>query len=171
MQETQSDVSFVSFVSFLQYCCLEKCMNRGTWRARVHRISKSWTWLKWFSMHTHIFYRFKYNHYTNEKRIKLFCSDTHDIPSYIFWSFLIHYLNLLAILSIGKTSRSRTAIPFSKNPIQFCFQIEWNHLFIAHLSWYQWSLQTCMCASLGLQLYYKHLENCIVLLPFLNPKV
>ena len=44
----------------LQYCCLENCMNRGTWRPRVHRISKSWARLKGLSMHTHICYTFKY---------------------------------------------------------------------------------------------------------------
>ena len=25
-------------------------VDRGAWRAMVHRVSKSWTWLKWFSM-------------------------------------------------------------------------------------------------------------------------
>ena len=27
-------------------------MDRGTWRATVHRVAKSQTWLKLFSMHT-----------------------------------------------------------------------------------------------------------------------
>ena len=30
----------------LQYACLENTMNRGTQRATVHRIAKSWTGLK-----------------------------------------------------------------------------------------------------------------------------
>ena len=30
----------------LQYSCLEDPMDRGAWRARVHRITKSWTGLK-----------------------------------------------------------------------------------------------------------------------------
>ena len=30
----------------LQYSCLENPMDRGTWRATVHRVTKSWTWLK-----------------------------------------------------------------------------------------------------------------------------
>ena len=25
-------------------------MDRGAWRAKVHRVTKSWTWLKWLSM-------------------------------------------------------------------------------------------------------------------------
>ena len=29
-------------------------MDRGTWRATVHQITKSWTLLKRLSMHTHI---------------------------------------------------------------------------------------------------------------------
>ena len=31
-----------------QYTCLENPMDRGAWRATVHRIAKSWTRLKWF---------------------------------------------------------------------------------------------------------------------------
>ena len=27
----------------LQYSCLENSMNRGTWRAAVHGVAKSWT--------------------------------------------------------------------------------------------------------------------------------
>ena len=29
----------------LQYSCLENPMDRGAWRATVHVIEKSWTWL------------------------------------------------------------------------------------------------------------------------------
>ena len=35
----------------LQYSCLENPMDRGVWRATVHRVSKSQTWMKWLSMH------------------------------------------------------------------------------------------------------------------------
>ena len=35
----------------LQYSCLENPMDRGAWQATVYRVAKSWTWLKWFSMH------------------------------------------------------------------------------------------------------------------------
>ena len=35
----------------LQYFCLESPMDRGAWRATVHVITKSWTWLVWLSMH------------------------------------------------------------------------------------------------------------------------
>ena len=30
----------------LQYSCLENPMDRGAWRAIVHGVAKSWTWLK-----------------------------------------------------------------------------------------------------------------------------
>ena len=35
----------------LQYSCLENFMDRGAWWAMVHRVAKSWTWLKRLSMH------------------------------------------------------------------------------------------------------------------------
>ena len=36
----------------LQYSRLENPMDRGTWRATIHRVTKSWTWVKWLSMHS-----------------------------------------------------------------------------------------------------------------------
>ena len=35
----------------LQYFCLENPTDRGTWWAAIHRVTKSWTWLKRLSMH------------------------------------------------------------------------------------------------------------------------
>ena len=37
----------------LWYSCLENPMNTGAWQATVHKVAKSWTWLKQHSMHTH----------------------------------------------------------------------------------------------------------------------
>ena len=34
-----------------QYSCLKNPMDRGTWLAMVHRVTKSWTCLKWLSTH------------------------------------------------------------------------------------------------------------------------
>ena len=34
----------------LQYSCLENPMHRGAWRATVHGIAKSWTWLKDYTL-------------------------------------------------------------------------------------------------------------------------
>ena len=36
----------------LQCSCLENPMDRGAWRATVHRVPESRTWLKWFSTPT-----------------------------------------------------------------------------------------------------------------------
>ena len=35
----------------LQQWCLGTPMDRGAWRAIVHGVAKSWTWLKWLSTH------------------------------------------------------------------------------------------------------------------------
>ena len=35
----------------LQYSCIEYPMSRGGWQATVHGVTKSWTWLKWLSIH------------------------------------------------------------------------------------------------------------------------
>ena len=35
----------------LQYSCLESPLDRGAWWATVHRVAKSWAWLKRLSMH------------------------------------------------------------------------------------------------------------------------
>ena len=35
----------------LQYAWLENPMDRGAWQATVHRVTKSWTWLRWLNTH------------------------------------------------------------------------------------------------------------------------
>ena len=63
MQETTGDTSFIPglgrspgerYVNPLQYSYLETPMDRGAWRAMVHRIAKSQTRLKWLSTHAYI---------------------------------------------------------------------------------------------------------------------
>ena len=36
----------------LQYSCLENPMDKGVRWATVHRVTKSWTWLMWLSIHS-----------------------------------------------------------------------------------------------------------------------
>ena len=36
----------------LQYSCLENPMDRGPWWATVHRVTESWSQLKWLSAHS-----------------------------------------------------------------------------------------------------------------------
>ena len=38
-------------VNSFQYSCLKNPIDRGAWWAIVHRVAKSWTWLKWLSRH------------------------------------------------------------------------------------------------------------------------
>ena len=38
---------------FWRILFMENPMDRGAWQARVHSVSKSWTWLKWLSTHAH----------------------------------------------------------------------------------------------------------------------
>ena len=51
--------------------CLENPMDRGAWRAMVHRVTKSQTWLKWLSVHT-----------CYESRTKMFL---HKKSKYVRW--------------------------------------------------------------------------------------
>ena len=37
----------------LQYSCLANPMNRGAWRAAVHGVARSWTWLSDFTLTFH----------------------------------------------------------------------------------------------------------------------
>ena len=47
----------------LQRSCLENPVDRGAWRATVHRVAKSWTRLKWLSRYVHVYFNiyFLYN--------------------------------------------------------------------------------------------------------------
>ena len=40
--------------SSLPYSCLENPMDRGAWQGTFHGVAKSWTWLKRFSTHAHL---------------------------------------------------------------------------------------------------------------------
>ena len=43
-------------------------MDRGEWQATVHRIAKSWTWLKQLSMHSHIIINHRKSHTSSNSR-------------------------------------------------------------------------------------------------------
>ena len=40
-----------------QYSCLGNPMDREAWQVTVHRVTKSRTWLKWLSTHTHCIFQ------------------------------------------------------------------------------------------------------------------
>ena len=44
-----------------QYSWMENSMDRGAWWATVHGVAKSWTQLKWLSMHCAIFHWCSYH--------------------------------------------------------------------------------------------------------------
>ena len=39
--------------NLFQYSCLQNLMDRGAWQATVHRVTKSWTWMKQLK-HAHV---------------------------------------------------------------------------------------------------------------------
>ena len=38
----------------LQYSCLENPMDRGDWRAIIHRVTKTWSRMKWLTSHAYL---------------------------------------------------------------------------------------------------------------------
>ena len=56
----------------LQYSCLENPMDRGALRALVHRVAKSWTWLKQPYTHTRIPYKLFGVYFTQENVIGIY---------------------------------------------------------------------------------------------------
>ena len=51
----------------LQYSCLKNPMDRGAWKATVHRLAKNWTHLKWFSTHSKPMYQLHLQSWHNNK--------------------------------------------------------------------------------------------------------
>ena len=58
--------------NLLQYFCLDNPMDRAAWCITVHRVTESWTQLKWFSMHACI-------HFSQHCLLKRLLS-----PQYVF---------------------------------------------------------------------------------------
>ena len=52
--------------SLLQYSCLENPMDGGAWKATVHGVAKSWTWLNDF---TSLYMIFKSHYYKVQKHV------------------------------------------------------------------------------------------------------
>ena len=55
----------------LQYSCLENSMDRGTWRATAHEVTKSWTQL---SSHTQMFPSERFKSQGSNENSDRFCS-------------------------------------------------------------------------------------------------
>ena len=72
--------------NLLQYACLENPMDRGAWRAMIHRVAKSWTQLKQLRMHKLIFkclWRNK-GSYTAKSTLKEKVKEMRGFPNSIF---------------------------------------------------------------------------------------
>ena len=72
----------------LQYSCLENPMDRGAWRAMVHRVAKSRTWLKQLSLNE-CFRKQSEKKLLNEsicEKITLHFGDSGDEESFIYIS-------------------------------------------------------------------------------------
>ena len=86
----------------LQYPCLENPMDRGAWRATVHRVTNSYTWLKCLSMHKkRRWLNFRTNRCTFYEEFSLLCSR--------MWGneyFSYYYLNTKAIFLFVSPHRS-----------------------------------------------------------------
>ena len=82
----------------LQYSCLENPMDRGAWQATVHRVSKSWTQLKWLSMHAHIRVLVVDQPQPGGSHLALLCGACHNAWDWShLWDFLTHDLWLMLI--------------------------------------------------------------------------
>ena len=72
----------------LQYSCLGNPMDRGAWRATVHGVTKSWTWLKRLSTHA--------------KRQSPFLFPLNlDWPYDLFWPMYCNRTHNMSVLSLG----------------------------------------------------------------------
>ena len=91
----------------LQYSCLGNPMDRGAWRATVHRVAKSQTRLKWLSLHartgsTWAWFSWQVDRHCAEKEqrgdLHQICSEPWDSPSSIMGKFAQHALGQPGLL-------------------------------------------------------------------------
>ena len=78
----------------LQYSCLENPRDRGAWRATVHGVTKSQTWLKWLSTYAQIYILHKEIYYITGKSKIWLCIGS-------FCAFVINIIITKRILSIA----------------------------------------------------------------------
>ena len=94
------------------YSCLENLMNRGAWQATVQCITKSQTWLKQHSPHTHttIWYLCilqncnynKFNWYTSPQSYRFpFSCDNYPSIFQVYNTILLTVVTMMYIVSPG----------------------------------------------------------------------
>ena len=70
--------------NLLQYSCLENIMYRGAWRATVHGVAKSRTWLRDWHFHFHL------KSYTFQKKVPKVWQIWLGIPDSVIWAALTY---------------------------------------------------------------------------------
>ena len=100
--------------NILQYSCLGKSMDRGTWRATVHRVAKSWTWQKWFSNQENMAYP------VNRPTLPLFFIQK---INYIVMSLLTSFTFMISYINNAKNA----SVQFSHSVISHSATHELQH--------------------------------------------
>ena len=84
----------------LLYSCLENPMDRGAWLVTLHRVAKSWTWLK----RTLVYFKSSITHST-QCNIKCCVNSWQGIQQICcaFWNFLELFLQISSILGLNSS--------------------------------------------------------------------
>ena len=87
------------------YSCLENPMDRGPWQATVHRVAKSWTWLKWLSTQAYKWYRMIFVFHCliisfSMMISRSICVAANHIVSFLWLSNIPLYISTILSLSI-----------------------------------------------------------------------
>ena len=124
----------------LQYSCPENLVDRGTWWAIVYRVTKSWTWLKWLSIHTH-------THTPPGHR-----TDT-MVSSGVIQTY-INYRVITVLQSLGLCTPSYTWKHFSLRYPNDSVSPPWESLFSFHILWPQHLRFKPLCIFFVLFLFF-----------------
>ena len=96
----------------LRYSCLENPMDRGAWRATVHRVTKSWTLLKRLTMHAPV-------HVIREKGIfSPACQQPLTLPNVLYPAIftLCRHLSFWSLLYGKKCLWGKVGQPWRQGP-------------------------------------------------------
>lgn len=107
-----------------QYSCLENRMDRGTWWATVHRVTKSQTRLSGFTSHTGVICE------VSKPAEKRAMGSQHLLPPDLPL-FLTHPLLLLKVLSLPKCLEIPPTLGFY---LFYCFSLKWSPSSLAQIS-------------------------------------
>ena len=78
----------------LQYSCLKNPMDRGPWWATVNRVAKSWSQLKWLSVHSLI-----HCGYVKKKKNQWMPKTMSSTKPYLYYVFFYAYIIMITFNS------------------------------------------------------------------------